>query len=571
MSFRDPTLLWFAWLLVVPLVLYLLPLPHRQVATSALYLWERFLQSERYGRSSERFRRALGFALAAAILLSLILAAAGLALGTSPLKARNVVVLVDASASMNAVVSGKPNLSRAKEAAAQLIESLDAGTQVVVAEAAGELNVLWPGGSGLWLAAAKVANMEPFEGACDLRRPLAEAWGLWGKHSEAEIFVFTDDELPASPWGTRAHAWIAPSAGDGGNAGIVAISATRSKGHNGTETIVSFTLANYYREGQTLSGLVVANGLTRAVFEGVALGAGQTTQRTARFDEPCAAAVQVVLDRPKGDVLAADDSACVQVPALEELRVGVVWPESKRRNDYVSAVLAALQDDGLIGPVVENPGAATPVTVYVNQLPSAWPEGGAIVLYPLGSGVIQVAGLQAAPLSVARQSQHALLSGLDFRGLTVKGAVQAAVPEWATPLVWADNNLPLIWAGQVGKSKVLYVGIPVMPSGSRLPLVACFPVLMRNALQWMLPQASAFHPGDRVGGWTSRKAGLVKGPDGRVHAFSVASTEESDLRRGRGLRGEMFGQRHSVSIILVVLAIALLAVEWGLFHKRLTE
>ena len=59
MSFREPAALWFALLLLVPLVLYLLPMPRRRVAASALYLWQRFLASERYGRTSERYREVL--------------------------------------------------------------------------------------------------------------------------------------------------------------------------------------------------------------------------------------------------------------------------------------------------------------------------------------------------------------------------------------------------------------------------------------------------------------------------------------------------------------------------------
>jgi hypothetical protein len=365
--------------------------------------------------------------------------------------------------------------------------------------------------------------------------------------------------------------------GDAGNEGIVAISAERSAGgpadQRGRQITVTFTLANYSPARRTLAGVIVVNGQMRGSFESVTLDAWQTAPRSVRFEEPGAAAVQVSLKRPEGvsDALAADDFASIVVPALDDLRVGVLWPDTSRRNDYVAAVLSAMQDEGLVGPVMENPQAATPVTVYVNQLPAAWPEGGAIVLYPLRSGVIEVAGLHSDPLVVARQAQHGLLAGVDLGGLSVKGAVQAAVPEWATPLVWADNNLPLVWAGQTGKTKVLFVGIPVMPSGSRLPLVASFPLLMRNTFQWMLPRAEALHPGDRVGGWTSRKAGLVEGPDGRMHAFSVASAEESDLRRSAGLEGETWGRRHSMALFLVLFAIALLPVEWGLFHKRLTE
>jgi len=76
MSFRDPGYLWLLTLLVIPLILYLLPLPRRQIISSALFLWERFLESERFGNTTERFRRALGLALIFAILISLILGAA---------------------------------------------------------------------------------------------------------------------------------------------------------------------------------------------------------------------------------------------------------------------------------------------------------------------------------------------------------------------------------------------------------------------------------------------------------------------------------------------------------------
>ena len=64
MSFQKPDLLWLLAALLVPLVLYLLPMPRRRVMSTALFLWERFLKSEMLGRTSERFRRALGLALA---------------------------------------------------------------------------------------------------------------------------------------------------------------------------------------------------------------------------------------------------------------------------------------------------------------------------------------------------------------------------------------------------------------------------------------------------------------------------------------------------------------------------
>jgi len=123
--------------------------------------------------------------------------------------------------------------------------------------------------------------------------------------------------------------------------------------------------------------------------------------------------------------------------------------------------------------------------------------------------------------------------------------------------------VPVVWAGVTGKTKVLFVGIPLAPSGSRLPFVASFPVLMRNALLWMLPSVEIRHPGDRVAGWTSRRVGRVESPvDGATHAFSVLSTAESDLRRAEPAATEPIPRRRPVAGVLIALAIVLLSVDF---------
>jgi len=563
MTFQNPQFLWLLLLLLVPLLLYLLPMPRWRAVTSALFLWERFLQSERVGRTTERFRRALGFALFLAILASLILAAAGPVIGKPPTQARRLVVLLDASASMNAVRDGRGNLDRAKAAAGGLIESLDSTTEVAIVEAAGELRVVAPFEPATRRLARDVRQIEPFDGSTDLARSLERAHELWGGDTDVQLHAFTDMPLPQNPWGDRARAWVAPPAGD--NIGIVALRAQR----RGRDILARFTLANYSRERRTLGGSVLLNGLPRESFAGITLQPGEQAETAIRLATPEAAALQVRLDTT-GDALGADDAAYACVPSLEDLAVRVVRPAGSKGNAYVNAVLSALQDEGSVGPVAAAPGKAA-ATVFVDHMPVAWPEGGAIVLYPLRSGVMEVQGLHKEPLSISSQAEHALLRDVNLRGIEVKGAAQVRVPEWGEPLVWA-GDLPVIWAGATGKSKVLLVGIPPTPAGSRFPLAASFPALMRNAFAWMLPSPEVRRPGDPIEGWTSRRVGLVESPlDGAVHAFSALSAAESDLRRQQGVAHEPTARRHSLASVLVALAILLLPVEWGLFHKRLTE
>jgi hypothetical protein len=427
---------------------------------------------------------------------------------------------------------------------------------------------------------------------------LDEAYGLWGAQEDCAIYVFTDGPLSDNHWGPRAHVWMAPPAGD--NAAIIALAAER----RGSHIRARCTLANYGRAARTLRATVIVNDVPRGGFECRGLGPGATAEQTVDVDEPRAAALRIKLEGGP-DALAVDDEACAVVPALADLGVRLVWPEGGKHNAYVGMLLASLQEEGTIGPVWESPAGTAAVTVFANQLPATWPEGGAVVLYPLRSGVVEVAGLHAEPVTVTRQAAHFVLEGVELRGLVVKGAVQAKVPDWAEPLVWADD-LPLVWAGATGKTKVLFVAAPLTPDGSRLPLLAAFPMLVRNACLWMLPQASVLRPGEAVDGdcpnfrptkmglspstgaasttgpppaeatsralWTSRRAGLVESPaDGRLHAFSTLSAAESDLRRSPREAAPPPATRQSLATLLVVLAMLLLLVEWGLFHRRLTE
>jgi len=567
MSFREPHLLWLLCLLIIPILLYLLPIPRRRLATSALFLWERFFQSERFGRTSERFRRALGFACMAAVLICLCLAAADLAVGTSSIKARRLIVLVDASASMNAIVDGESNLSRAKAAAAKLIGSLDADTKVTVMEATNELGVLLPFGSPGREAIRSVMAIEPFDGPGELSRALGEAHRLWGTENDVQVYTFTDRRPDRTSWGERLRAWIAPKAGD--NPAIVNLSARRV----GREIVARFALANYGRSPRMLAGSILANGIQRDSFEGVTLDPGGVAVRTTRFEEANATALQIKLDVGSGeDAIQVDDEARAVIPSLDDMRVRVVWPRKSGHNAYVRAVLSSLREQGIGEPssqAVEAGGSR--VAVFVNHQPAEWPEGGAIVICPFKSGLIEAEGVLGKSVVVTRQASHPLMEGVDLRGLSVKEVVRARVPEWAQPLAWAGDQ-PLMWAGECGKCKVLFLGIPPGLFASRLPLTPSFPALMRNALLWMLPSTEAMRPGEYTSGWTSRRAGFIENKiDGKVYAFSLLDSAESDLRREDGEGEDPVSGRHSLATFLIAAAILLMGIEWALFHKRMTE
>jgi hypothetical protein len=562
MTFLAPAFLWLALLLIIPLILYLLPLPRRRLQTAALYLWERFLEKEPFGRASEKMRRAIGLALLAAVFLCLILAAAELAVGSTSITAKKVILLVDTSAPMTArSPDNLTNLAHARRAATNLLNSLPPGAQVAILDSGTSLNTVYPFGrpgrdaiERLDKITADHPDAIP-EARSHLAQHLASAYDLWGTDPATEIYVFTNHPLPPTQWANRAHLQLAPVAGD--NVAITDLDVHR----HGREIIARFTLANFSAKPRSLSGtlqVTTANPAeVRGSFSNVPLAPGQSTIQTIRFEEPAEARVALHIENA-GDILPADDWAHAHVPALDQLSANIHWPTSdtaaakpdarhdvRIKNEYVASVLTALQQQGALGPLNDNPSTAAPVSIYVNALPDSWPKSGnLIILYPLKSGIIPLKGVRRETLTITRQADDPLLADVDLRGLTVKDAVLADIPDWAHPLVWAQDT-PLVWSGQHDQTKILFVGIPILPSGSRLPLVASFPVLLRNTLQWMLPPT-------------------------QVHG--LLSAADSDLRQpADAAPPQTFAARRSLATPLVLLAVLLAAVEWGLFHRRLTE
>jgi len=535
MTLRNPGFLYLLALLIVPLVLYLLPLPRRRIASAAVYLWQRFLRGEPFGGASDRLRRALGFTLIAVALLCLILAAADWMIGSASIDAKRVVVLIDASPSMGAVVDGRTSLDRATEAAAALIDSLPGEAEVAVVVAGDQFTVpasMAPAGQAAVRAATEA---EVSSAPVDLPAAVAETHRVFAGDPETQLYVFTDAPLSGdTEWADRAHAWVAPPAG--GNVAVTDLTAVR----RGKRIDIAFTFANFTDAPRKLAGTVATDRSFRPV-EGVDVPAGGSVRRTVSLPGIHDGLIEVRID-DADDALASDDSATIDVTGAETRAVRVNLPAAARANTYVSAVLLALAADGVIHLPKTTP-ASPAADVYVNHAPDAWPETHAAVLYPLRGGAVKVAGLAGEPVTIDRQADHPLLAGVDLRGLVVKGAVAVEPPEWAAPIAWA-GDMPVLFAGVNGKSKVLIVAIPPSPTGSRWPLAASFPVLMRNTLTWMLPPAEA---------------------------IGVLSASESDLRRSETSDPPVYAARTSLATILVALAVACLLTEWALVHKRLTE
>jgi len=123
-SFLSPLALLFGLLAVPILILYMLKLRRREVEVSSVMLWQMLLRDREANAPWQRLKRNLLLLLQLLLLAALVIALARPFLRVPTIAAGTVVVLLDASASMNATDVEPNRFEAAKAAARQLMDGL---------------------------------------------------------------------------------------------------------------------------------------------------------------------------------------------------------------------------------------------------------------------------------------------------------------------------------------------------------------------------------------------------------------------------------------------------------------
>ena len=138
-------------LLFVPAVvaMYLLKLRREERVVPSTLLWQRLVADVEANAPWQRLRRSLLFLLQLLLVLILVLLAARPFIERPAGLARDIVLVVDTSASMGATDLTPNRLSAAKEAALNALRDLPAGGKVSVVEAGRTARIVAAGSSDL--------------------------------------------------------------------------------------------------------------------------------------------------------------------------------------------------------------------------------------------------------------------------------------------------------------------------------------------------------------------------------------------------------------------------------------
>lgn len=496
MSFLSPLALLFGLLAGPILVLYMLRLRRPEVRVSSTMLWQQLARDREANAPWQKIKRNLLLFLQLAVLALLALALARPFIRVPSVVNTSVVILLDASASMQATDVAPSRFQVAQQEVGRLIDSLGSN-QMTLIQVGHIPTVLAAATSDKTRLREALAQATADTTAADWSAAFALAAGAVQGYQQAQVVILSDGGLPTGLPALPAETIYVPVGSSGENLAISAL-ATR-------ETAAGVELfANITNEGEIMQEVLFSLVVDGALYDArqVTVPAHQATSLTWQLANQTAV-IEARLSNAPADYLALDDQAF----AIHEGGIrnrALLITEGNRFLEQILAVLPGLEafkappDSALLTAEAE------PFDLYVFDgvpLPDPFPAADALIINPTNGPLITVTGVVTGTAETAaiRLTNSPLLQFVDWSGISILRMKQVDVP-WAQTLVESAAG-PLVLAGERNGQRLAILTFDLRDSD--LPLQITFPILMANLTNWLNPgkafeAADILHPHDVV-------------------------------------------------------------------------
>ena len=533
------------------IILYLLRMRRPSAPIASLELWDESVRDREANALWQRLQMSLLLVLQLIVLLALILALARPWVADKTSSARNLVLVVDNSASMGSADGGHRRISRldaAKSKALELVDGLHSGQVASVLSANSHAAVLISGADDKARLRSVISSLQSQPTApTDIVPALKLANVMAAKQGNSEIWLFSDGQFgPAREQVGSLHAPL----------NFYQVGRTSD---NQAITALSIN----HTTGQPQLFVQVFNSDAFPVTRRVDLMVDEVPWDARNLTIPAGATLETIIDNvPLGarvikagfsvpDSLPLDDSAWT---INREAVPGTVLLVSTG-NKFLESALALLPNVNLykVDPVSYDPtdtvagsqpdlvvfdvSAAVPPTdtlpasnllLIAPALNGPYIQSTMVITGPTGitGGTPKVQGDRTDTL------RESLLKFVDLSQAHVERSAVLTVPPWAETIVQSEEG-PLLVAGEVDERKIAAVGFDFKDTD--LPLQPAFPLLIRNLVSYLLPPAEGTVPvsvapetavqikpaSDEV------ESILVEDPEGIEWTYEVISPQDS--------------------------------------------
>ena len=555
MGFITPAALGLFLLSIPIIIFYMLRLKRQPMKVSSLLLWQRVLQDRQANAPWQKLRRNLLLLLQ---LLLLALIALALARPYRLVEAKvqgNAIILLDASASMQATDISPSRFEAAKTEALSLIRALnpdDTVSLILVANTARPLLTAKAGPDRAALEEA-IANAQASNAAANWEPALALAAAGAASQGNTTIAIISDGaipaDLPALPAPVR---WI-PIGQKSDNQAITALSAR--DGRSGPELfirVMNFSDRNAARllEIKVDDRLFDARNLTLPPYPDG--DAGLTIALPAD-------AHRVEAQLKGNDFLALDDAAQTQLSGLQG-RVLLNGPG----NLFLERAFSLLPGLSVFQAAPDKappPESRYDLTVFDRVTPDTLPQEGSLLFIapPQSTPLFKVDGVFSNTQVMALSAEHPVLNYVDFANLHVAQAQKVDAPAWAETLLNSEGGPLLVVGEDESGRRAAVIAFDLLKSD--LPLQIDFPILIANLSRWLLDQPLIAETDEAGAGLQSPNPLDAAESNIRPEQNQIFGAEQA-AAQNKTLQG-----RQEFWPPLVILALLILFWEWWVYWQ----
>ncbi|MGQ9848436.1 MAG: VWA domain-containing protein [Aggregatilineaceae bacterium] len=489
MSLLTPVALVLSALALPILMLYMLRLRRIEVPISSTFLWRQLVRDREANAPWQRLRFSWLLVLQLLVLLALVLALARPFVEISTISTGRLVLLLDASASMEATDVSPSRFARAREIALELVDTLGPDDTMTVIRVGAVPEVLAAASRDKVVLRQAIHDAAPSDSSADWEAALTLAAAGAVGVSDLKVVIISDGGLPPNLPPVPGEVRYVPVGEQGNN---LAISALAVASLPGSAPQLFARLSNYGDEP------------AEAILD-VRLDGSDVLYTARRYTVPAQGTVDIfdIELPPEFEALAAQLTFPARAPGRDFLRADNRAVAVRERagagrvllvsdgNLFLEQIFRSLRGVALYQVVSVDELPSQPFDLYVfdRTLPRTLPEGDLLLIDPpAGTAFFQVGAEYNPAGAIAVNTNDARMRNLGVYLPQARVARLRALTDigWATVLAEVDG-LPLIVAGEVGMRQVAILPFDVRYPNTDMVLQPAWPILMAELTSWFSP------------------------------------------------------------------------------------
>lgn len=571
---------------------------------SSVFLWRHAIQDVQANEPFQKLRKNLLLFIQLAVILLVVAALARPFARSVGLVGQNIVLVLDASASMKATDGGKSRFDQARQIALGTVDKMGRGDSMLVITASAKTRVASSFTTDKKALAANIAALQAGDTRSNLREAMVLALSLVSKKKNSRIIVISDGGFDPvtdiDPGKARIGFLRVGKRSD--NVGITALDARRTL--SGAQEVF-IGLRIFSKSKRDFNMEVYLNDQLFDIRE-ESLQPGETKQEILSGMPESGGRVTVKLDTK--DDLASDNTGHVYLARPKKLSVllvtkGNIFLEHAFNLDPRTEIVKA----------IDPPKDLTPYDIAIFDgigPPDDLPGGGYLLINTdCKTAPAKLSNSVTMPSVADWAKKHPAAAYVDFSGVRMSKSKTLTIEDWGSELVECEDGA-IAAAGESSGRRFVMLGWNLTESD--FPLRVGFPIFVTNCIEWLggvesEAEDAAVRTGSVVPIETGGKKVTVVDPAGKEtsisgngtvffdgtestgvyrikigeksHEFAcnLLSPEESNIeprgefvlgdRKVAGSTGGIRTNREFWRIILIA-ALGLISFEWFAFHRR---